>query len=284
MQLSIFKTSFLSAIIVMVLSVFQTQAGTIDKAFEALEVKDYFKARELFTKLERKDKLAGNFGLCLVHVAKQNAFYNLDSALVYSKRSESFWRLASDKDKKNLAPYGISEKGIEGLRIMVYMFATDEALTENSLKACNDFLRRFPSAPQKKKILDLKATISFNDAKTAGSSVAIKKFIKDFPGSPETVEAKSLFERFLFEEQTKEGSIESFKNFTKDYPDSPFKRQADDKIFELSMANATVKSVHQFVRENPNSPYYNDAWRKLFRLYAPELDAESLADFKLEYP
>ncbi|MGB0916937.1 MAG: hypothetical protein ACPGU4_05045, partial [Flavobacteriales bacterium] len=150
MQISTFKTSFLSAIFVMVLSVFQAQAGVIDKAFEALELKDYFKARELFVKLERKNKLAGNFGLCLVHVAKQNPFYSLDSALIYSKRSESYWRLASDKEKKNLAPYGVSQKGIEGLRVMVYMYATDEALTENTVKGCNDFLRRFPSAPQKK--------------------------------------------------------------------------------------------------------------------------------------
>lgn len=80
MQRSTSKAGLLSAIFFLVLGAFQAHAGAIDKAFEALELKDYFKARELFVKLERKNKLAGNFGLCLVHVAKQNPFYNLDSA------------------------------------------------------------------------------------------------------------------------------------------------------------------------------------------------------------
>ncbi len=151
MLLNTFRTSFLFTFLLIALNVLQVKAGTIDKAFEALEMKDYFKARDLFEKVERSDKLAGNFGLCLVHVARQNPFYNLDSAQVYAMRAESFWRSASDKDKKKLAPYGISDKGVQGLRVMVYMYATDEAKQARTIEACDSFLKRFSSAPQKRK-------------------------------------------------------------------------------------------------------------------------------------
>ena len=139
MSLSSIKTGFFAAIILVMVSIFQLRAGVIDKAFEALEMKDYFKARELFQKVVRKDRLAGNYGLCLVHVIKQNPFFDLDTAKIFALRTESFWKLSSEKEKSKMAEYGINAKSVEGLRVMVYSYATDEAKTKRTVNACESF-------------------------------------------------------------------------------------------------------------------------------------------------
>ncbi len=271
-------------IALVILSSFQLQAGTIDKAFEALDKKDYFKARELFRKLVKKDPLPGNYGLCMVYVTRQNPFYNLDTARIHALRTESSWKLASEKEREKMSVYGISANGVIGLRVMVYMYATDEAKETGTVQACDDFVRRFPSAPQKKEILDLKASVAFNEARSAGSHNAINRFIKEYPNAPETIEAKTLYERFLFEEETREGTAENFRAFISEHPGSPYIQQAQDRLYELSTGNATVETMYAFIREHPENPHVNEAWRKLFRLFSPELSPETLGDFRLTYP
>ena len=96
------KLGLFVAVICMMVSAFQLRAGVIEKAFEALEMKDYFKARELFQKVVRKDRLVGNYGLCLVHITKQNPFYDLDTAKIFALRTESFWKLASEKERREI--------------------------------------------------------------------------------------------------------------------------------------------------------------------------------------
>ncbi|MFT6027478.1 MAG: hypothetical protein ACI8P5_001741, partial [Bacteroidia bacterium] len=144
------KLSFLATIICMVVSAFQLHAGVIDKAFEALEMKDYFKARELFQKVVRRDRLAGNYGLCLVHITKQNPFYDLDTAKIFALRTESFWKLASDREQGKMSEYGITAKSVEGLRLMVYSYAMAQVTEQRTVDACRSFVNRFSSSPQKK--------------------------------------------------------------------------------------------------------------------------------------
>ena len=130
------KLGLFVAVICMMVSAFQLRAGIIEKAFEALEMKDYFKARELFQKVVRKDRLVGNYGLCLVHITKQNPFYDLDTAKIFALRTESFWKLASEKERRKLSEYGINSKSVEGLRVMVYSYALDQVNDQRTIESC----------------------------------------------------------------------------------------------------------------------------------------------------
>ena len=58
-------------------------AGPLDKAFEALRIFDYFKARELFTKQVPKHPAGAWYGLSVITGRADNPFYQLDSALTY---------------------------------------------------------------------------------------------------------------------------------------------------------------------------------------------------------
>jgi hypothetical protein len=84
-------------VLFLLFAVTTTHAGIIDKAFEALEMKDYFKAKHLFHKVLDKERIAANYGLCRVHLEQQNPFYNLDSARVYALRTESLFKTAEKK-------------------------------------------------------------------------------------------------------------------------------------------------------------------------------------------
>ena len=58
-------------------------AGRLDKAFEALDVHDYFKAKDLFEKSIKSDPMLANYGLSIIYSRSNNPFYQLDSAFPY---------------------------------------------------------------------------------------------------------------------------------------------------------------------------------------------------------
>jgi hypothetical protein len=55
-------------------------AGTIDKAFKALQQYNYFDAKALFEKALKKEPSAANYGLAVIYSRTDNPFHNLDSA------------------------------------------------------------------------------------------------------------------------------------------------------------------------------------------------------------
>ena len=172
-----------------------THAGIIDKAFEALEMKDYFKAKHLFHKVLDKERIAANYGLCRVHLEQQNPFYNLDSARVYALRTESLFKTAEKKAQEELIRYGINEESVNQLRKTMYKLALDEVIAAHNLEACTTFMTRFPASPDKKTVLDLMSTLAFERAKSDGSKAALQEFITQYPTSNDVVEAKALCER-----------------------------------------------------------------------------------------
>ncbi|NNK80002.1 MAG: hypothetical protein HKO93_00765, partial [Flavobacteriales bacterium] len=58
-------------------------AGGLEKGLQALDNKDYYGAKKQFEKILFREPIGANFGLALVHYAKQNPFYDIDRALRY---------------------------------------------------------------------------------------------------------------------------------------------------------------------------------------------------------
>jgi tetratricopeptide (TPR) repeat protein len=262
----------------LVLVALKVQAGIIDKAFEALEMKDYFKAKQLFHKAMDKDRIAANFGLCRVHLEQQNPFFNLDSARAYALRTESLYKTAEQKERDRVLDHGITEASVNQLRKTMYALALSEVTAAKSIEACDRFIVRFPSSPDKKIVLDMKASLAFEKAKADGSLAALKEFITHNPTSPDVVEAKVLYERALYDAATKDGSVASYRNFIAAHPDSPHRRTAEDKVYALSTASGTLEAYHQFIRTDPKNVHVRAAWRQVFKLFTSDFRAETLTN------
>ena len=77
--------------------VIHVQAGKLDVAFEALKIHNYFEAKRLFEKSIKSEPTGGAYGLSLILSNDKNPFYQLDSALKYVVKAETFLPLEKDK-------------------------------------------------------------------------------------------------------------------------------------------------------------------------------------------
>lgn len=262
----------------------QAIAGPIDKAFEALEMKDYFKAKQIFEKRLDKERLAATYGMCRVFIEQQNPFFNLDSARVYALRTESLFKTAPKKDKDKVTEYGITAESVDQLRKTLYALALEEVMKTNTVAACERFLTRFPESPDKLVVLELKASLEFAVLKQEQTPESLQAFLAAHPSSKEAVEAKVLLDRAVFDRETADGSVRNYHEFIARHPNSPQRRTAEDRIYALSTANQTMAEFHAFITANPKNPHVADAWRRLFSLHTQDRRRESLVDFKLTYP
>jgi len=91
-------------------------AGKIDKAFRALEVYDYFGAKELFERTLDDDIVAAPYGLSLIYSTNNNPFYNLDSAYNYIAMADTNFTKLDKKDKEDILKFMIDSMAIENLK------------------------------------------------------------------------------------------------------------------------------------------------------------------------
>ncbi|MCZ2222914.1 MAG: hypothetical protein LC122_04715 [Chitinophagales bacterium] len=61
----------------------KTLAGSIQEAYKALSIYDYFKARQLFYRSLKKQPAAASYGLATIYYRNDNPFSNSDSAAKY---------------------------------------------------------------------------------------------------------------------------------------------------------------------------------------------------------
>src|SRR5690554_4450406 len=95
------KSLFLLCNIILFFSI-ELFAGRIDRAFEALEVYNYFKAKDLFYKSLKKDLVPASYGLSIIYGRNDNPFYNLDSAYKYIVIADTNFNNLDDNDVEDV--------------------------------------------------------------------------------------------------------------------------------------------------------------------------------------
>ncbi|MBK7819169.1 MAG: hypothetical protein IPJ60_17760 [Sphingobacteriaceae bacterium] len=116
-------------------------SSTISKAFEALSIHDYFKARKLFYSLNKKQyNSQACYGLAVIFNRNNNPFYNADSACKYIHISLN--RLDEGVPKLQLAGFTADRQNIQQLLDTISFKQLKMCLLENSIKVYNDFLEK----------------------------------------------------------------------------------------------------------------------------------------------
>src|SRR5580700_8828380 len=78
-------------------------AGKINKAYKALAIYDYFKARHLFQKAikHKHNLLTASYGISTISSRNDNHFYNVDTAYVYVLKAQKAYKASTPKQKLN---------------------------------------------------------------------------------------------------------------------------------------------------------------------------------------
>ena len=87
-------------------------AGKLDKAFEALQVCNYFKAKALFEKSYKKDTAGAGYGLSIIFLRQDNPFHEPDSAYKYVLTAEKSFARLDEKKKAKLFALGVDSMEI----------------------------------------------------------------------------------------------------------------------------------------------------------------------------
>jgi len=259
-------------------------AKTIDKAFKALQEYNYFEAKALFLKAEKKQPSAANYGLAMIYFRTDNPFHNPDSAYSRIIRSEAAYSALSEKTKASFKKYQFDYLAIASLRSEISKVFFNQALKAPTEAGMDAFQQAHPWAQERFSAVHIRDSIALKKASDAGTSAAYADFLKKYPESALAVRAKGEFNRLQYREQTGAGTITSFLTFEKAFKDNPYTADAQDQIYQLSTAQNTVEAFEGFIRNYPSNRNIDQAWRRLYQLFMYDYSTARLEEFQKKYP
>ena len=256
----------------------------IEKAFKALQEFNYFEAKVLFLKAEKKQPSAANYGLALIYFRTDNPFHNLDSAYACITRSDSAYASMSEKSKEKLSKYQFGYLELATLRADISRTFFANALKQPTEEGMDLFQQKHPWAQERFTAIHLRDSMALKKASDSATSAAFSTFLKKYPESEFAARAKGEFNRLQYREQTAAGTITSFLTFEKTFKDNPYVSDAQDQVYRLATAQNSTESFAQFIKNYPSNRNVDQAWRRLYQLYMYDYSAARLEKFQQDYP
>lgn len=274
----------LSVLACLVLQSFLIGFGRLRRGFEALDIYNYFKAKELFYKEIDKNRAGATYGLSIIHGRDDNPFYRPDSAYVLILISDSSYSQLDDRDREKLAELQVDSTAIASqkryLDSLLYSIAEDkkgiDVIDEYLHKTVNSHLRDTAVRERNKR--------AFQKANETDDSEAYLKFMNEYPDAAQVNKAERLYQKRLFQEETRAGTLEAYSNFVDNHPSSPYREEAEYEIYKKMTAQGTLGQLKAFVKAYPENRYTENAWRQIYALEVPDFDPKSIAAFTLKYP
>jgi len=259
-------------------------AGKLEKAFEALHIYDYFKAKSLFASSLKKHPSAAAFGLATIYYRSDNPFHSYDSAFVYIQKAEQAYALTTEKSQLKYKELGVEYLQIIDLRAQISSAFYLRADRLNTCDNWNQFLDEHPWSIEYHKAVHKRDSIAFQEVKQAHTSLAYQLFIENYPESHLVGEARQEFFITQFYEFTSTGTLQSYVDFLAKCPSNPYVPSAEDRIYELAVYEPSVEVVSDFLKNYPSNRNIGKAWRYLYQLFMADYADDQIDRFIAAYP
>jgi hypothetical protein len=263
---------------------FEASAGHIEKGFEALSIYNYFEAKSRFTKAFKKDSSASSFGMATIYFRKDNPFHSLDSAYKFVNLSERTFFLVSDKKKEALLVFGFEYLSIIQLRAQVSYEYYRIALEKNSIEGFDDFILKNDWANERFQAIYKRDSLAFEVAVLKNTALGYETFLQKYPESDFLKNAQKEYELRLYIEKTRSGKINDYVSFCKQFPRNRHTVDAEDRIYELSVARNRFEDYIGFVTTHPYNRNSETAWRRAYQLFLIDYSDDRIAEFQKKYP
>lgn len=280
MMKSLYSIAFCSLLMV---SGNVAHAGKVKKAFEALSVYNYFKAKVIFEKKWDKNKAAASYGLSVIYGRNDNPFYSLDSAHLYISLSVFHYKLLDRKDKTKLEEFGVDSIAIENWKDTIDCKAFYAAVQKNSLSEFERYMLAYFDSDFNEAIERKRDSLQYLTVEAKNSSSAYQAFILSYPGSHLSGQAKSALDERLYLELMAKDDLLSYQNFVKKYPLHPKKAKVEDSVYFKSVVNRSIADYEKFIAENPNNRNISSAWRNIYKLFTADYSPKVIQQFKDKY-
>lgn len=257
----------------------------LNKGFEALAMYDYFQAKKIFEKKEKKSPSIAAFGLSVIYLRDDNPFHNLDSAYVKIVKSERKYKEEKEKTREKYAEkWKYTYDSILVLRQAVSSEMFKNVESENTELAYVRFIAAHPWAKELKQAKYSRDLLAFEKAEQSNTSHDYAHFLEKYPKSEFANLAKELFFRSQYAEQVESGTEEAFADFVTHYSYNPYVSEAEKELYKVATSDHTVLEYKRFIRKYPDNPHIEEAWQLLYRAYTRDFSLAKVEQFKKEFP
>ena len=277
-----YKSYSLLILIVLSLSV---SAGRIKKGFEALEIYNYFKAKDLFEKTLKRHEAASSYGLSVIYQRKDNPFTNIDSAYNFIQRSFNAYCILDFKKKEKYSAFGVDSISILNQRNLISQDLFKRTRSKHTIVDYNEFIEMNPWSENLDSAIYLRDELAYSQADEQGTSDAYNHFLSLYPNSEFGKSANSKYQNTLYTELTSSNSFTSYVEFIEKHPTSPYRTDAEDKIFEIYTETGSILSYKNFIYEFPENHNVNKAWKHMYNAHlAGEYTPDRIIEFSTQFP
>jgi len=260
-----------------------TFANRIDRGYKALEMRDYFKAKKLFTKGLKYNETAAAQGLAIIYYRSDNPFHNYDSAYVYILKSVEGWDMTKQRKKEKWKDYGFTQDSLYALRQAISRQFYMKANKSGSVEALTEFTLMHPWAKEKDAVIATRDSLAFFIAVNKNTSTAYKSYMEAYPQSTYAGLAEQNYYDTQYIETTTSGNLSSFEAFIENNPTSPMRMEAERNVFELVTKSNRLASFVQFVNTYTQSHYMDTAWLQMYQVYMSTYSEERMNEFLMSY-
>jgi WG containing repeat len=259
-------------------------AGPLDKAFAALEVHDYFTARQIFQKQVKKHPAAAWYGLSVISGRANNPFFHVDSCYGFIMRSDAAFTAAPDKERAWVGKLGVDHAAIEAQKLHAFTLGWERAKGLNTIAGYDWYIGAYIASPFVADAVLVRDHLAFQMAREENTAAGYRNFLEHYPGAREVFEARTRFNDAEYREATASGDLEAFAEFVRTHPENPHVQQAEEELYRLSTPGRTVAEYHAFIKAYPRNRKVNDAWRAIYEQYTRDLSTNTITRFLQEFP
>lgn len=260
------------------------KASGIEKGYIALKEYNYFEAKKIFTKSLKKDSSAAGFGLATIFFRNDNPFHALDSAYKYICISERNFIFVGDPEKIKLRQYGFDYLNIINLRQKISLQYYEFALKENSVLGFENFIQKNDWSNERFQAIYKRDSLAFESAVKINTSIELRSFMAKYPSSEFIRDAQKVLELCQYKEVTASGTMDSYISFCKDNSRNRYVKDAEDKIYELSIINKKLDEYYLFIENFPFNRNVEVAWRNVYKLFLVDYSDDRILSFQNSYP
>jgi TolA-binding protein len=259
-------------------------AGKLDRGFAALEIYNYFKARELFLRSMKRHPAGACFGMAEICSRTDNPFHDPLRAYNYVQEAKFSLPLAKKTEGSKLARLGITDSSLRALEQRIDSLCFRHAQKLNTLTAYNRFIESNCDTQLVAAAVESRNALAFSQTVGIHTWQAYRSFISAYPQAAQVPVATARYYELLFLSSTASGTLEVFEDFLRSYPESPYRLQAEDSVYHLSVPQHTVAQYHAFVQKHPANRNVPDAWTRIYRLAVNDFTTASISRFKNQFP
>jgi hypothetical protein len=257
---------------------------SLKKGYEALGEYNYFLAKKVFVKKEKKNPALSTFGLALIYHRSDNPFHNIDSAFVKIQVAALLYDSLNPKVKEKYSVFAVNTDSILSLRTKISSQHFKRSVGVNTEDEFVHFIEQHPWAIEISLAEHKRDSLAFLTAERGNTSENYADFLQKYSNSSYSLLAQELFYRTQYDEETVKGREEDFARFIATFPSSPYVSDAELELYNLIIEPHTLEAYTKMIRTYPLNPFVNQAWKLLYRTYIRDFSTTRFDDFITEFP